>query len=550
MSDPALPHAVDLVLTNGRITTFADEHGPAEAQSVAIAGGRILAVGSDGELAGYQAIAERVVDVGGRRVIPGLFDSHVHAMRAGVSWTVSLHWEDVRSIEDGLAMIRARAAEVPAGTWIAVIGGWHRRQLAERRVPTPQELTAAAPDHPVYVQETYDVGVLNEAGLGACGWAGASVEDPPRGRLERGEDGRASGVILGVGAFAVPLGLVHAIDRDEARAGTVAMTRDFAAHGLTTVADGGGLLVRPSDYEPLFDAWRDGDLAVRFRLFYSAWDRGGELANVSALTELQQHDFGDGIVKVAGVGELLHFGAHDLEGFEEFVVDDTTVAGLIEISRVIAERGWRAQMHAVLGPTLDRVLEAWEAVERETGLIRGRRWAIVHADSASPGQLDRMAALGLGALVQNRHLLKGGDYVEHWGEEATAHAEPIAGMLARGIPIGLGSDATRANWFSPWASIAWFVTGRSVDGAGVRAGEHLLSREAAIRAYTAGPAWFTGEEDRLGRIAPGFEADLAVLDADPFAVDDDALAAIRSDLTIMGGRVTHASPAFREGADR
>lgn len=545
MSLGALPAAIDLLLRNGRITTFADGSAPAEAQSVAITGGRILAVGSDDELAAYAPIAARVVDLGGRRVIPGLIDSHIHAMRAGVSWSASLHWEDVRSVDAALETIRAGARSTPPGAWIAVIGGWHRRQLAERRVPTPAELTAAAPEHPVYVQETYDVGVLNAAGLAACGWSGADALDPPRGRLERDGDGVPTGVISGVGAFGVPLGLVHDIAPAEAKAGTVAMTRDFAAHGLTTVADGGGLLVRPSDYQPLFDAWRDGDLVIRFRLFISAWDRGGEIENFRALTELQQHDFGDAIVKVAGIGELLHFGCHDLEGFDDFHIEDATVAELVTISRTIAERGWRAQMHAVLGPTLERVLEAWETVERETGLVRGRRWAIVHADCASPEQLDRMAALGLGALVQNRHVLKGGDYVAHWGEEATANAEPIGGMIERHIPIGLGSDATRANWFSPWASIAWFVTGRSIDGEGVRSSEHLMTREAAIRAYTTGAAWFTGEEDVLGRIAPGYHADLAVLAADPFEVSDDELSSIRSDLTIMAGRVTHESGTVR-----
>ena len=535
-------HPIDLLLTGGRITTFAEPgQGPAEAQSVAIAGGRIIAVGSDAELASSAPLAARVVDLGGRRVLPGLIDAHVHAVRGGVSWSVSLHWEGVASVPEALASIRERAALLPAGSWIPSVGGWHRSQLAEHRLPTPAELTEAAPEHPVYIQETYDVGVLNAAGLAACGWSGADAQDPPRGTLERDADGVPTGVLLGVGAFAVPIGLALDVDAATARAGTLAMAREFATHGLTGVSDGGGLLVRPTDYDPLFDLWRAGELPLRFRLFVSAWDRGDEVANYDDYTAFQQHDFGDGMLRVSGAGEVVHLGCHDLEGFNDFAVSDDSAAELREISRICAARGWRMSMHAVLDDTLARILDAWEAVEAETGAVAGRRWSIVHADAASPRNLDRMAALGIGVLAQNRHWLKGGDYVQHWGAEASARAQPIAELRERGIVIGLGSDATRANWFSPWASIAWFVTGESVDGAGVRDPRHLMTVEQALRGYTADAAWFTGEDDRRGRIAVGYDADLMVPDVDPFDCPPEALRSIMSELTILGGRITHDS---------
>jgi len=541
--------AIDLLLRGGRISTLADPGtAPVEVESVAIAGGTIRAVGSDAQLAAVAPLARCVIDLGGRRVLPGLIDSHIHALRAGVSWSLQLHWEDVRSVEEALETIRTRARQLPAGSWIPVVGGWHRRQFAEGRPPTPQELTAAAPEHPVYIQETYDFGFLNAAGLAACGWSGAAAVDPPRGELVRDEAGVPTGVLLGVGAFAVPTALALAVSREDAAEGTLAMMREFARHGLSAVHDGGGLLVRPSDYDPLFDLWRRGDMPLRFRLFISAWDRGGEVGNYAGYTDVMQHDFGDDRLRVSGIGEVVHMGCHDLEGFDDFAVGTEASAELLEISRMAAQRGWRMSMHAVLDETLSSILDVWEQVEAETGLVAGRRWSIVHADAASPRSLDRMAALGLGVLVQNRHLLKGGDYVEHWGPEATANAQPIAGFRERGIRIGLGTDATRANWFSPWAAIAWFVTGRSVDGAGVRAAEHLMSREEAIRAYTADAAWFTGEDDRRGRILPGFAADLVVPSADPYACADDELAGIRSDLTITAGAITWSAPDFSEAS--
>jgi predicted amidohydrolase YtcJ len=546
---PQAQPVVDVLLVNGLISTLAEPgEGRAEVEALAIAGGRVLAAGTSDELAGLAGQAARVIDLGGRRVIPGLVDSHIHAMRGGLSWEVSLHWDDVRSVAEALDTIRVRAAKLPAGSWIPAIGGWHRRQFAEGRIPTAAELTAAAPEHPVYIQETYDVGVLNAAGLAACGWASGDVEDPPRGSLERGADGCPTGILLGSGAFALPTGLSLAVDHEQAKAGTLAMAREFASHGLTGVIDGGGLLVRPSDYDALFDTWREGALPLRFRLFISAWERGGEVGNYSSYTSLQQHDFGDEVLKVSGVGEVVHLGCHDLEGMEEFHIEDAAAAELLEISRACAARGWRMSMHAVLDDTLGRILDVWEQVQAETGGVKGARWSIVHADAASPANLDRIAALGLGVLVQNRHVLKGGDYVESWGRREAADAQPIAGLRARRIPIGAGSDATRANWFSPWASIAWFVTGQSIDGAGVRSTEHLMTREEALRAYSADAAWFTGEDDHRGKLLPGYAADLVVPSRDPFTCADEELAGIRSELTVMGGRVTWAATAFSEGA--
>ncbi len=136
-------------------------------EAIAIAGGRVVAVGTDAELAAHAELAERVIELDGRRVIPGLNDSHIHAVRGGVSWTRTVHWEDVRSIADGLERIRQDAARRGPGEWVSVVGGWHSSQLAEGRAPTRAELDAVAPENPVYVQELYDLGVLNTRG--PCG---------------------------------------------------------------------------------------------------------------------------------------------------------------------------------------------------------------------------------------------------------------------------------------------------------------------------------------------------------------------------------------------
>lgn len=543
----SIPHAlplVDLVLRGGKVTTFADPGaGPAEATALAVAGGRIVAIGSDDDLAPYAALAAEVIDLDGRRVLPGLNDSHIHAVRGANSWSRSLHWEGMTSVDEALRSVRDAAASRPAGEWISVVGGWHRSQFAEGRIPTRHELDEAAPGHPVYVQELYDVGVLNSAGLAACGLSDAS-EDPVRGHLDRDGEGRLTGLLHGVGAFAGPIALALAADTAESERGVREMAAEFARHGLTGVVDGGGLLVTPRDYDPIYAVWRSGELGIRARLFVSAWTRGGEVADIDALTTLVQPDAGDDLLRVVGVGEIPHLGCHDMEGLDPFTVPDAAFEELVSVVRLCALRGWRMSVHAVLDATLGRILDAWERVEEETGLVAGRGWSIVHADEASRGNLERLARLGAGILVQNRLVLKGGDYVETWGSDATRMAPPIGVMRELGIVVGGGTDATRANWFSPWASIWWLVTGGTLDGRGERDVAHRLDRHAALAAYTRDAAWFTGEQAHRGRILPGYDADLCVPSTDPYSCTDEELRHIVSDLTILAGRVTHRSPAL------
>ena len=532
---------VDLLLRNGRISTFAaPDEGPAQVQSIAIAGGRIVATGDDAELEWMYPVAARVIDLRGRRAIPGLNDSHIHAVRGGVSWNRIVHWEDVRSLAQGLDRMRRDDQQRDAGHWTAVVGGWHSSQLAEGRPPTRAELDEAVPGRPAYVQEGYDRAVLNSAGLLACGWADDSA-DPPRGELVRDARGALTGEVRGVGAFSVPLGLALVVDGPESEAGILAMGAEFARHGLTGVVDGGGLLVTPRDYDPLYAVWRRGELPVRFRTFISAWNRGGEVSDIDRLTTLVPAEVGDDMLRIVGVGEIPHLGCHDMEGFDRRELDDAAVEELTQITRLCVQRGWRMSIHAVLDSTLSRILDAWETVEAETGAVAGAGFSIVHADEASHRNLERIARLGAGVLVQNRFMLKGSDYAAAWGEDEAAQAPPTADMRALGITIGGGTDATRANWFSPWASIWWLVTGATLDGAAVHHPRHRLTRDEAIAAFTRDAAWFTGEQSHRGRIAPGFDADLCVPSIDPFQCSDDELREIMSDLTIMGGRITHES---------
>lgn len=538
------PPGADLVLRNGRLWTGDPDGGAPTA--LAVRDGRIVAVGSDDDLAPLAAGAARVVDLSGRRLLPGLQDSHIHAVRAGVTWDRELHWEEIRSLADGLAGLRQRARDTAPGTWITVIGGWHERQLAEGRMPTRQELDAAAPDHPVFVQMLYDRDVLTSAALRECGWHDGAA-DPPRGELERGPDRSPTGVVSGVGAFQHVLAHVAEPDHQEKLRGTGRMLAELARHGITSVVDGGGMLTPPESYHPLLELWRSGELPVRTRLFVSAVTRGSER---DELTQWMRHTvagFGDDLVRVSGIGEIVQYGCHDMEGFDPYEMDGASWSELVEITRLAVRYRWPMSVHAVLDHTLSRVLDAWETVAADHDL-RPLRFSIVHADQASPENVRRLAGLGAGVLVQNRLGLKATDYLGAWGRAQTLRTPPLGEFVDAGLPIAAGTDATRANWFQPWASVWWLVTGGSVDGCEPRAARHRLSVEAALHAYTRAGSWFTFEEHQRGLLAPGYAADFFVPTADPLTADPAELPGIRSELTVMGGWITYSSGCLADSS--
>lgn len=543
------PPAADLVVTGARLFTgLADHSAGPDATAFAVRDGRFLAVGSDAELAELARGGGRHVDLGGRRVLPGLQDSHLHAVRAGLTWNTEVHWEEATSLADAMERLRAAAAQAPAGTWLPVVGGWHARQFTEGRPPTPDELDRACPDHPVFAQMLYEQAVLNSAALAACGWDTATA-DPPGGTLERAADGRPTGVVRGMGGFRAVLDRIPAPTTEQQEAGTLAMLRTLAGHGMTAVIDGGGLFMSPESYRAVFALWRRRELPVRMRLFASASTAGHEVDELTAWMRHGTAGFGDDLLRVCGLGEVVHLGCHDLEGFTDFRIDETSYRELVEIGRRAAAAGWPMSVHAVLDSSLGRVLDAFEQVAAETD-IRPLRWSIVHADEASEANIARMASLGLGVLVQDRMVLQAPDYVDLWGAAQAARTPPLGELRTAGLPVAGGSDATRASRYLPWTSLWWLVTGGTATGTGTRAAAHRLSVAEALHAYSHAGAWFTFEERTRGRIAPGYAADFFAPTADPFAADPDTLPDIRSDWTVMSGRTTHSTGAVDGTATR
>jgi predicted amidohydrolase YtcJ len=213
------------------------------------------------------------------------------------------------------------------------------------------------------------------------------------------------------------------------------------------------------------------------------------------------------------------------------------------VVKTIVAQGWPFRQHTSFDASAARVLDVLEQVNRETPL-KNLRWGLDHCEGLQPKTLERLAALGGSIDIQNRMSLDGEAYVKKYGERAAADAPPIARIREMGIPLACGTDANRANTYNPWIGLHWLVTGKTLGGAKLQGDRNLLDRTEALRLYTAGSAWVSGEEDRKGTLEVGKFADLVVLSADYFSVPVDEIRDIESVMTMVGGKVVYGAGPY------
>lgn len=538
----------DLVLTGGRIATLAYEEGFVEA--LAIRDGRVHAVGSDAEVLRHAGEGTRRIDLGGRTVIPGLNDSHAHVVRGGRFYNLELRWDGVPTLREALQRVADQARRTPQGQWVRVIGAWSPYQFEERRMPTVAELNAAAPDTPVFVLFLYSKAFLNRAGVEALGLTPQS--QPPAGGRYVFVDGGAELVaepnptILYKTIAALPQ-----LSAAEQVNSTRQFYRELNRFGLTSAIDaGGGGHLFPDDYEGTRELAADGALPLRISYFLFPQRPGKELEDFRGWTARNQvGSDGDrrnvGGYVLEGGGEFLVWSAGD---FENFLAPRPELAEQAdaELEAVVAhlvERRWPFRVHATYGESIERLLGVFERVDARIP-FDGLRWAIDHAETIRPDQIQRVQRLGGGIAIQNRMAFAGEQFLERYGAQATASAPPLRALLESGIPLGAGTDATRVSSHNPWLSLYWMVAGRSVGGTVLYPPEQRLSRLEALRLYTVGSAWLSGEEELKGTLQPGRLADLAVLSADYFGVPEEEIRDIESVLTLVGGEPVHAAGPY------
>ncbi len=536
----------DLIVHAAKLTTL-DRATPL-ATAFAVQDGRIVAVGEAADITALRGPATRMIDAGGRRVIPGLADNHIHIIRGGLNYNMELRWDGVETLADAMAMLRAQVAVTPPPQWVRVVGGFTEHQFAEKCLPTIAELNAVAPDTPVFILHLYDRALLNAAALRVCGYT-RDTPQPPGGEIVRDVAGNPTGLLLArpnATILYATLAKGPKLPAEYQLNSTKLFMRELNRLGITSVIDaGGGFQNYPEDYAIIQKLADAGALTVRiaYNLFtQKPQQEKADFLNWTASAKYQQ---GDDYFRLNGGGEMLVYSAADFEDFREPRPDmpPPMEAELEGVVRILAQNRWPWRLHATYDETIGRALDAFEAVARDIPLD-GINWFFDHAETVTERNLERIARLGGGIAVQHRMMYQGEDFVARYGAAAAARTPPVARMLEMGLPVSAGTDATRVASYNPWVSLAWLVTGRTLGGMRLYPPHNLLDRETALRMWTEKVGWFSNETGKKGQIVPGQLADFAILDRDYFSVPEDEIRHITSVLTAVGGTVVHGSDDF------
>jgi predicted amidohydrolase YtcJ len=537
----------DIIVTNARIATM-DPRQP-HATALAVKDGLFAAVGADDDVMAHHGPTTRVIDARDHTLIPGLHDSHLHVIRGGRFYNLELRWDGVPTLAQALEMLREQVERTPPGQWVRVVGGWSAYQFRERRMPTLDELNAIAPATPVFVLHLYHMALLNKAALKYVGYT-KDTPDAPGSTIVRDAAGEPTGVILATpnaGMLYATLAKGPFLSPEDELNSTRHFLRELNRFGITSICDaGGGTQNFPEDYQIYTNLANQGLLTIRtaYSLFTQK-KSGHEIEDYQQwLSELSPSD-GNDFLKVNGCGELIVVDGYDFELFS--YPQPLPPAGMADavrpVLRLVVEKGFPFRLHATYDETIDVYLGLIEELAREFPLT-STRWWLDHCETISARNIARIAALNGGIAIQDRLAFQGESFVERYGAEKGANAPPIAQMLAAGVHVGAGSDATRVSTYNPFVSLYWLHTGATVGGLVTNGPPNRLSREKALELYTVGSAWMSGDAGKKGAIAVGQFADLAVLDADYFSVPAEEIKRIESVLTMTGGKIVYAAGEF------
>jgi predicted amidohydrolase YtcJ len=545
-SDLQSDRAAEIVIFNGRIAT--QDSRRSFAGAVAIRGDRFVSVGSDSEALDYRGPETRVIDAGGRTIIPGLNDTHTHFIREGLNYNLELRWDRLGTLAEAMRRVKEEAQRTPTPHWVRVIGSWSEFQFEERRVPSPDELTLAAPSTPVFITHFYHDAILNRAAIDAIGY-GKDTSNPIGGEIQRDEDGNLTGLLIArTNALIIYSNLAKGpkLERPDQVNSTLQYMRELNRHGLTSVIDGGGGgHLYPQDYSVISELARDGRLTVRTAYNLCPQRPNHELEDFELWSKMTKPGEGADFYRMNGAGETLVSSAADFENFMEPrpILPPTMEKQLGDVTSFLATNRWPFQLHATYDESISRFLDVFEEVNDKTP-FSGLRWFFVHAETISDKNLERVRKLGGGISVQDRMAFQGEHFMARYGEEMTSRAPPVARMVEMGIPVSGGTDSTRVSRYDPWISIYWLVTGKTVGGAQLYPQGNTLSRMEALRLMTVNGAWFSSQEDKKGSIEVGRLADLAVLSLDYFTVPEEQIKDVESVLTLVGGKVVFGAAEF------
>lgn len=536
----------DMIIHNGRIATLERERPFVTA--VAICAGRFIAAGSNQEVMTHGGDATHVIDARGRTLIPGLNDSHIHLIRGGLNYNMELRWDGVPSLSMALQMLKEQARRTPPPQWVRVIGGWTEFQFAEKRMPTLDEINAVSPDTPVFVLHLYDRAFVNRAGLRALGYA-RETPDPPGGEIQRDKGGNPTGLLIAKPNALIlyaSLAMGPKLPFGDQVNSTRHFMRELNRLGITSCIDAGGGFQRyPDDYRVVEQLAAQDQLTVRIAYNLFSQHPKEEYDDFAGWINITSPGRGNDVYRMNGAGEMLVFSAADFEDFLEPRPELVPVmeTELKKVVSLLVEKRWPFRLHATYDESITRFLDVFEGINRDIP-FNGLRWFFDHAETISTRNLERLQQLGGGIAIQDRMAFQGEYFVARYGQQAAKRTPPITEMVRMGIPVGAGTDATRVSSYNPWVSLYWLVSGKTVGGLQLYDTNNRLDRITALRLYSQGSSWFSGDEGKKGRISVGQLADLAVLSADYFSVPEEEIKGIEALLTIMGGRIVHGAGEF------
>ncbi|MBO9634898.1 MAG: amidohydrolase [Chitinophagaceae bacterium] len=545
----------EMIVFNARITT--QNLSQPAASAVAIKNGRIYAVGSDAEILALKGNSTKIIDADGRRLIPGLNDSHIHILNEA-NYNYNIRWDGVPTLKRALEMLSEQAKRTPEGQWVKAIGGWSPYQFKENRLPTMEELNKAVPNRALIVQYTYNTALLNEMAMKEMGVGTSKFPMLPGTIFEKDKQGRYTGIMHAYTfTFATMETLVPYPSFEEQVNSIIYVVNDLNSFGITTAIEGGGRSY-PESHAPLRALIKDNRLNIRYP-FLDVQFRDDAVprvlidAEIDAITRIAPISPGENLhptmahgYEYTGTGELLKMELHDHENFDRpaVIINQDSIRHFTEeyIRKLVIKR-IPFRMHISYNENITPFLDALENVNRQTPLD-GLRWAIEHAETISPENIERVKKLGGGIALDDKMALHGDGFIKTYSREKALETPRLRYLFDSGIPLAMTTDGFRASSYNPWTGIAWTVTGKSVSGSEILATNNRLTRQEALKLYTLGAAWFEYNEKEKGKIAPGNLADFALLSADYFTIPENEIKNITSVLTVVDGRVVFGTGKY------
>ena len=535
-----LPTAPDLILTNGKIITVdAEAH---VFQAVAIRGDRFLAIGTNAEVTALKGPGTRTIDLRGHAVIPGLMDNHNHQYHVALLQR-GVDLRGVPSLAEMLDRLRRAAGSGSDRATIFSTDGWEPDEFPEKRAPTKRELDGISTTRPIVVYESRGRVYANSPALTALGFSRetAAVGNVTAGRAPDGElDGLLTGSpanVLNLTAKVVPPPTL-----DEKKALIAKVQAQQHAMGLTGIRE---LQIHPDVMRAYYELWRDRGLTMRVSvgLELNAGEEG-RLESMLAPWGVGP-GFGDEWLRLDGIaeynpGDQLREPYADRDGKDVGTLrlpEERFREAILTMNRY----GWRPAIHISGDRTLDVVLDAYEAADKQRS-IRDRRWIVEHIPLVHRDQMERMKRLGVVVSAQFQPYAGARNMLKRFGKARADRAVPMRELLDQGLTVSGGSDWPGAP-NNPFVNIYFYVTRKTMEEGTIGLAQKI-SREEALRVETINNAYLTFEEQIKGSIEPGKLADFVILSDDILTVPEDKILDIRPLATYVGGRQVY----LRSGA--